>query len=116
MTTKLVKIGEYRFIQEAETAKMFLDEAGIPAFLEDAETVTMDWLLGNAIGYIKLTVPEDQVDRARDILLTRQENQARAKEAEGEEPVSEGKCLACGAEMGEDAEKCPACGWTWDER
>jgi hypothetical protein len=109
MTTKLVKIADYRFVQEAET-KMFLEEAGIPAFLEDAETVTMDWLLGNAIGYIKLMVPEDQVDRARDVLLVREEDRAREKEAA---PAMEGKCLSCGAPMGEDAETCPACGWTW---
>jgi hypothetical protein len=110
MTTKLVKIAEYRFTQEADTAKMFLEAAGIPAFIEDAETLAMDWLLGNAIGYIKLKVPEDQVDRAREVLMVQQENWEREKAAQSS---MEGKCLSCAAPMNDDADKCPQCGWTW---
>jgi len=33
-----------------------LEGNGITVFLADAETVNMDWLLGNAIGNIKLQV------------------------------------------------------------
>lgn len=36
---------------------MHLDAEGIPAFLSDAELLNADWLLSNAVGYIKLAVP-----------------------------------------------------------
>jgi hypothetical protein len=64
MTDDLVTVGQYQFLAEAEAARMHLDAEGIPAFLSDAETVNMDWLLGNAIGYIKLAVPRGQADAA----------------------------------------------------
>ncbi len=105
MSTKLIKIAEYRIVHEAEAAKMFLAEAGIPSFIEDAETVTMDWLLGNAIGYIKLTVPEDRVQEAVQVL--------QKKPATTSTSTSENACLACNAKIPEGQDRCPQCGWTW---
>jgi hypothetical protein len=110
MAVRLVQLTNYRFIHEAEAAKMFLEEAGIPAVIEDAETVTMDWLLGNAIGYIKVKVPEDRWEEAARILSTRQ----RPAEPSPDE-TDELHCLACGAELDDADKACAWCGWTWAE-
>ncbi len=45
-----------------------LQEEFINCFLQDEYTVTIDPLLSNAIGGIKLLVAETQVERALDIL------------------------------------------------
>lgn len=45
-----------------------LQEEGIVCFLRDEYTVTLDPILSNAIGGIKLTVPENQAERAKELL------------------------------------------------
>jgi hypothetical protein len=50
----LATIRTFLFVSEAELARGFLEELGIPAFLANAEIVAMNWLLANAIGYVKL--------------------------------------------------------------
>jgi len=45
-----------------------LEEAGINCWLKDEQTVTLNPILGNAIGGIKLMVAEDDIDRSTEIL------------------------------------------------
>ncbi|MFT3703474.1 MAG: DUF2007 domain-containing protein [Agriterribacter sp.] len=45
-----------------------LQSEGIPCFLRDEYTVTIDPILSNAIGGIKLVVPESEVERAKELL------------------------------------------------
>ncbi|HMG67468.1 MAG TPA: DUF2007 domain-containing protein [Chitinophagaceae bacterium] len=45
-----------------------LQEEGISCWLKDENTVTIDPILTNAIGGIKLMVPESQAERAFDLL------------------------------------------------
>jgi predicted RNA-binding Zn-ribbon protein involved in translation (DUF1610 family) len=47
-----------------------LEAEGIRAYLQDEHTVTIDPILSNAVGGIKLLVYEEQVDRAREIIDT----------------------------------------------
>ncbi|MFT3748661.1 MAG: DUF2007 domain-containing protein [Agriterribacter sp.] len=47
-----------------------LEAEGIVCFLRDEYTVTVDPILSNAIGGIKLTVPESQAARAKELLAT----------------------------------------------
>ncbi len=65
-----VTIAQYPFRTAAEAARLRLLSEGIPAFLSDAETVDMNWLLGNALGWIKLQVPSADAERAAAILRT----------------------------------------------
>lgn len=53
---------------KAELAKNALADAGIHATLTDGEIVAMEWMLSNAIGGIKVQVPEEDVERAALIL------------------------------------------------
>lgn len=59
-----------RFVDpiEASMAKNCLDEAGLPAFLADADTVATVWTFSNALGGIKLQVAGLDADTARAIL------------------------------------------------
>lgn len=65
MTGQFETIERYLNLTEAQAARMFLESRGFHVFLADVETVNMDWLLGNAIGYVKLQVPGDEVEAAR---------------------------------------------------
>ena len=113
MDEELVTVAGYRFATEAELAKMHLEEAGIPAFLADAETVNMDWLLGNAIGDIKVQVARSQAEAATEVLAARQNPPSEAEEDDEPENAPAG-CLSCGKEIPEGESKCPACGWTYE--
>jgi hypothetical protein len=105
----LVTVAAYRFANEAELARMHLAEAGIEAVLADAETVNMDWLLGAAVGDIKVQVMRSQAATAEAIL----QNMRQPLPDEAEE-ATESKCLSCGAELPEGASSCAACGWTYE--
>ena len=54
----------------ANLRMMQLQEEGINCWLKDEYTVTIDPILTNAIGGIKLMVHESQIDRAADLLRT----------------------------------------------
>lgn len=47
-----------------------LEEEGIKAYLRDEYTVTIDPILSNAIGGIKLMVYKEQVERAMNLILS----------------------------------------------
>src|SRR5207249_616655 len=64
----LVTVATFRTAPEAELAKTALDAEGIEAFVADAETVTMDWLLGIAVGDVKVQVARSVAAQAREYL------------------------------------------------
>jgi hypothetical protein len=65
---RLVTVASFHVPHEAHALRMRLEEAGIRVFLADEFTVTMDWLLSNAIGGIKVQVSEHDLERVREIL------------------------------------------------
>src|SRR5262245_5852489 len=67
----LVTVATFRTAPEAELAKTALDAEGIESFIADAETVTMDWLLGIAVGDVKIQVARSVAERAREYLARR---------------------------------------------
>ena len=109
MSEELVVVANYSKLMEAESAKLRFEAEGFTPFLADAETVNMDWLLGNAIGNVKLQVPSSQADGASALLLTMREERLRHA---GE---TDEHCLSCGAVLPESAAACPACGWSFAE-
>jgi Zn finger protein HypA/HybF involved in hydrogenase expression len=65
---KFVLVNSYNNYIEAHIAKGVLEEQDIRCWLKDENTVTIDPILTNAIGGIKIMVPEVQAERALDIL------------------------------------------------
>lgn len=53
---------------QAHAIRVRLESEGVPVFLFDEFTVSMDWLLSNAIGGVKVQVPEPYLERARNIV------------------------------------------------
>jgi hypothetical protein len=108
----LVTIGSFRFVTEADTLRLHLAEAGIPAYLMNAQTVNADWFLGNAIGYVKIQVASDQAVAARAIF---EETEALWKaRRERSQPGELAACLACGAPLTSEESTCAECGWSYD--
>lgn len=85
---KLVTIARFQGISTASLARNRLEEAGIPSFLADAETITTDWLLSNAMGGVKLQVEAGDADRAREELAN--DMDAESIEALNREAVESG--------------------------
>jgi ribosomal protein L40E len=113
MAEPLVTIEQYQFLPEATSVRMHMESEGIEAYLADAETVSANWALGNAIGYIKLQVREPQVEAARTIL-----DQIRARRAVRDaspNAIEESRCLACEAELPSDQRSCLKCGWSYGD-
>jgi RNA polymerase subunit RPABC4/transcription elongation factor Spt4 len=81
----LVTVAKCSLPGEAHAIRMRLEAENIPVFLFDEFTITMDWLLSNAIGGIKVQVPDHALDRAREILGIMEEEEEEAKEEQEEE-------------------------------
>ncbi len=89
MTEHLVTIGSFSTPYEANLVKSQLEAAGIPAFVADEYTVGMNWLYSNALGGVKVQVPQSLASEAQQILATETEPFAADEY---------------------DAETCPKCG------
>lgn len=55
---------------EAHLVRSHLEAEGIPCFLRDEHTIGMNWLYSNLLGGVRLCVPEDQVERAKEVLAS----------------------------------------------
>jgi hypothetical protein len=122
VATELIFVGNFRFVNEAEAARLRLAHHGIQSFLSNAELINVDWFYGNATGWVKIFVPADQAIAARELLdALRDETQARQRERKAARrrrdqhaPADEGAmCLACGERLPADGTSCAACGWSY---
>jgi hypothetical protein len=87
---RLVTVASYTFPHQAHFVKLRLEAEGIPVYLADELTVTMDWLLANAIGGVKVQVPSRHARWARRLVaeLAEEIRQGKAQaEGEGETPT-----------------------------
>ncbi|CCQ89877.1 conserved hypothetical protein [Nitrospina gracilis 3/211] len=89
--TELITIARYSMPYEAHLAKARLEAEGIPVFIADEHLLSINWLYTPAVGGIKVKVPEDWVDAAKDILTT--DHQDEIAEIDTEPPLT---CPHCG--------------------
>lgn len=100
MASRLVTIAQFRDLPVAGLAKSKLESAGIICFLDNEYTVGANWLYSNALGGVKLNVPEEYAEEAKSIL---DENTAPIATEESEGLLPDSECPACGAtEISED--------------
>jgi hypothetical protein len=114
--TDLITVGKFYEVNSAELAVMQLNEEGIEAYIADATIVSMDWLLANAIGWVKVQVATADAERARAIILAARAKLAQSKgssSSEADFASGDMQCLSCGAAMPVGVATCPACGWTY---
>jgi hypothetical protein len=64
----LVVVATYSFPHEAQLARSKLEAFDIPAFVLDEHTINMQWLYSDALGGVKLAVPNSAVKRALELL------------------------------------------------
>jgi len=95
MTGKLVTIGRYSTPYEANMAKSQLESAGILAFVADEHTIGMNWLYSNALGGVKVQVPESLASEAQELL-------ALEIESPTTHDLAEAVCPQCGSNKTED--------------
>lgn len=74
MSDDVVTLATFNTPAEAQIAKNMLEEQGIKAMIADEETVGMAWVIGNAVGGVKLLVLESQWMQARVALAHHQEH------------------------------------------
>ncbi len=64
MAGNLVTVATFDLPAKARLAQNVLEAAGIKAVVTDETIVAMDWLLGNAVGWVKVQVLEEDAERA----------------------------------------------------
>lgn len=106
MSSDFVTLMTFMTDPEAEVKRLPLEAAGIKTYITDAEIVTWEWLLGNAVGAIKLQVARDDAERAMAILK-------QLEPVPGAPAKQDNQCLACGAILPDDSDTCPKCGWSY---
>lgn len=94
----MITIARYSWPHEAQIARAKLESEGVPVFVADEHTVSVNWLLSGAVGGIRVQVPEEHAARAVEIL---QRDDSEAVEALAEDPEEEWE---------EPEPRCPACG------
>ncbi len=86
-----IVVKTFLFPYEAQIAKTQLEAFGIPVYIENEHTINMDWLYSNALGGVRLLVPENYVEEANSFLEKDFSDELEQK-------------------FGESKECCPECG------
>ena len=94
MAGGLITIAQFRDLPEAGLAKSRLESEGITCFLDNEFTIGANWLYSNALGGVKLNVPEGNAEEAKAILEETTESMASE---ESEEHLEDSACPVCGA-------------------
>ena len=108
-----VELYRARGADEAHVLRARLEAAGVPARVDGelhggiAGEVPFGWVTAP-----RLMVPRGRLEVAEAVLADFLAGAARRAGSAGGEGDGDGKCLACGAEMG-DEPVCRACGWTF---
>ncbi|MGY7478107.1 DUF2007 domain-containing protein, partial [Klebsiella pneumoniae] len=60
-----IVVKTFSFPYEAQIAKTQLESFGITAYIANEHTIKLDWFYSNALGGVRLLVPENYVDEAK---------------------------------------------------
>jgi DNA-directed RNA polymerase subunit RPC12/RpoP len=88
----LKTIASFSFPYEAQIAWAKLDSQGIPAFIVDEHTINAQWLYSNALGGVRLRVPDEFAEEAYSILT-----EDNASDVENEQGYDSVQCTQCGS-------------------
>jgi hypothetical protein len=68
MKNTLVTVATFQYSSEAHIFRGKLESEGVTVYMADAITIDTDPLISNAIGGVKLKVPSEQEEKAKEIL------------------------------------------------
>jgi len=66
----MVTVATFLKVEDAHLLRMRLEDAGIPAYLRDENTIQIDWLYSNMLGGVRVEVADEDVDAAKAVLAT----------------------------------------------
>jgi DNA-directed RNA polymerase subunit M/transcription elongation factor TFIIS len=105
---RLVVVATFLEPNEAHIARARLDAEGIQAILDGEHHVAMNWMISNAIGGVKLLVPEPDFEVARGIL--HEHAPEILDEETGDETTAETTAETTGDTIAEtESDSCPSC-------
>ena len=64
----MITIARFEKPEDAHLVRMRLENGGVPAFLQDENTIQIQFLYSNALGGVRLQIADEDYDRAREIL------------------------------------------------
>jgi len=76
-------VARFTTVGEAESARSALDAAGIDARVGDENMVAVDWLMSQAVGGVKVLVPEEKLEEAAEVLGSGAAEPASDQDEEG---------------------------------
>lgn len=88
----MITIARFSLAIEAHVSRAKLESEGIPAFVADEHTITANWLYSNAMGGVRLQVPNACAEQAIAILATDYSNDVIKEQ--GHDPLT---CAQCGS-------------------
>jgi hypothetical protein len=88
-----IVVAAYPDATQAHVAKGLLESEGIDAVLRDEHLVTANWMLSNALGGVRLMVPQAREVEARRLLQQAARGELALDDLEEDTP----KCPKCGA-------------------
>jgi hypothetical protein len=91
-------VASFREPYQAHLAKGKLEAEGIPAIVLDEHLVQINWNFSQAIGGVKVQVPEAALDQAREILKSDYLEKLSATDEAKLEPTPEDVCPKCGSD------------------
>jgi len=89
ISDNLIEIASFSSPLEAHIAKASLEAAEIPVFIADEHTINMYWLYSNAIGGVRVLVPNEYAVEAKELISN--------DFSDDLEEVNEDICPKCGS-------------------
>ena len=72
----MITIATFSKPEEAHLLRMQLEAGGVDAYIQDENTVQMNWLYSNAIGGVRVQIGEQDLEAARAIVAAPQMNES----------------------------------------
>ena len=111
-TLHQVEVYRARSIFEAHVIRLALNDAGIPATIENEDLQFVGGELPNAWAAApRIQVDESQAIAARELIERIQDSKQNALASDEPDVIT--RCLSCGNSIEIDEEKCSSCGWSY---
>ena len=95
----LTTIASFREAHSAHIVRAKLEAAGIPVFVTDEHLVGVQWFYSDAIGGVKLQVPDGYAEQARELVTADFSREIRSVRHTSRVRAPD-VCPACGGEAG----------------
>lgn len=64
----MITLARFEKPEEAHLVRMRLEAGGVPAFLQDENSIQVQWMYSAALGGVRLQIAEEDFEQAKEIL------------------------------------------------